>query len=281
MSTPYPLSFTPHHRAPEEHPEPPLCFAFRGRELLVDGSGRLPPVAEIDGHGLDSVRTQYLGRLGDRHCYSAELAADQAPPADWAFRDLRMAYGTLEPEIHAVASRAVQVVDWDRHHQYCGACGTPTELSQRDRSRQCPTCKVPLYPRLSPAMIVCVERDDEILLARSAHFPPGIFSVLAGFVEPGESVEDAVIREVWEETRIVVDDVQYYSSQPWPYPNSLMLGFTARYVEGEIDTGHDEEIEEADWFTVDALPKVFPGRISISQWLLHDWVERRRAGRNG
>ena len=100
--------------------------------------------------------------------------------------------------------------------------------------------------------------------------------MLAGFVEPGESVEEAVVREVWEETRIVVSDVQYYSSQPWPYPNSLMLGFTARYKGGDIDVSHDAEIEDAGWFRAGELPNVFPGRISISQWLLHDWLEKQK-----
>jgi NAD+ diphosphatase len=273
MPAAFPLDFTPHHSAPEESSGTPLLFAFRGRELLVDAEGKLPTVEQIDAHGVDASRTQYLGRLGEIHCYSAELANDLQPPGDWAFRDLRMLYGSLPPEIHGVAARAVQIVDWDRSHQFCGQCGGATELGGDDRSRRCEKCKIPLYPKLAPAMIVCVERDDEILLARSAHFPPGIFSVLAGFVEVGESVEDAVIREVYEETRIVVDDVRYYSSQPWPYPNSLMLGFNARYKAGEIDCSHDE-LEDAGWFKADELPNTFPGRISISQWLLEDWIER-------
>ena len=103
-------------------------------------------------------------------------------------------------------------------------------------------------------MIVAVEKGNQILLARSAHFPPEIFSVLAGFIEPGESAEEAVIREVWEETRVVVEDVRYFDSQPWPFPNSLMLGFTAKYKSGEIDTSHDDEVEAAGWFSPDAMP---------------------------
>ncbi len=132
-----------------------------------------------------------------------------------------------------------------------------------------------MYPRLAPAMIVAVERGNEILLGRSPHFPAGIYSVLAGFVEPGESAEDAVIREVFEETSIVCSDVRYFGSQPWPYPNSLMLGFTARYVSGEIDTGSDE-LEDAKWCAADDLPNTFPGNISISQWLLADFIRRQR-----
>jgi NAD+ diphosphatase len=275
MPVDFPLDFEPDHRPPEEVPEKPLLFAFRGRDLLLDADGRLPSVDQIDAQDIDAVRTQYLGRLGDRHCYSAELDDDEPEPRGFAFRDLRMAFGTLAPDVHAVASRAVQIVDWDRSHQYCGRCGGATEQNDTDRSRHCPGCKIPFYPKLSPAMIVRVLKGDEILLARANNFPPGIYSVLAGFVEPGESVEEAVVREVWEETRIVVDDVQYYASQPWPYPNSLMLGFTARYKAGEIDTRHDAEIDDAGWFKATELPGVFPGRISISQWLLYDWVEEQ------
>ena len=126
-------------------------------------------------------------------------------------------------------------------------------------------------------MIVAVEKGNQILLARSGHFPAGIYSVLAGFIEPGESAEEAVIREVWEESRIVVEDVQYFGSQPWPYPNSLMLGFTAKYKSGEVDTSQDEEVEDAGWFGIDSMPETFPGRVSISQWLLHDFLDRQRA----
>jgi NAD+ diphosphatase len=276
MPVEFPLEFEPDHRVPDEVPHAPLLFAFRGRELVLDAEGQLPSVEAIDAAGLEAERTQYLGRLGTTHCYSAELPDEVVLPSGLVSRDLRLAYGTLPADQHAVAARAVQVVEWDRSHQFCGRCGGRTEPSDRDRSLHCPKCNIPYYPRLAPAMIVRVERDDEILLARAANFPAGIYSVLAGFVEPGESVEEAVVREVWEETRIVVGDVKYYSSQPWPYPNSLMLGFTARYVDGEIDTSHDAEIEDAGWFRANELPKVFPGRISISQWLLHDWLERQR-----
>lgn len=277
MAEHFPLPFIPSHIRPGSPGDVPLLFAFRRRELLVCADGTLPAYALINSQGFEAIRTQYLGLFGESHCYSAELAADTEPPAGLAFRDLRMLFTTLDAVHHAIASRAVQIVEWDRTHQYCGACGKPTELATTDRSRACPDCTIPMYPRLAPAMIVAVERGDDILLARSPHFPAGIYSVLAGFVEPGESAEEAVIREVYEETRIVVDGVHYFGSQPWPYPNSLMLGFTALYKAGEIDTANDE-IEDAGWFRYDALPGTFPGRISISQWLLQDFVARRSGG---
>lgn len=274
MTEASPLRFVPGHVAPEDPGPNPRLFAFLRRELLVTSANTLPSVEAIDALGIDATRTQYLGAWEGQHCFSAELPADFAPPKGFATRDLRMLFGALEPELHALAGRAVQIVEWDRTHQFCGACGSPTEVSTSDRSRACPDCAIPMYPRLSPAMIVAVERGDEILLGRAHHFPAGIFSVLAGFVEPGESAEEAVIREVYEETRIRVEDVRYFGSQAWPFPNSLMLGFTARYAGGSIDTGHDDEMEAADFFHVDDLPTTFPGNISISQWLLADFVER-------
>lgn len=277
MSEKFPLSFVPHHESPEDPGEAPLCFAFRKRELLVTEAGHLPAVEVIDEHEIGAVRRQYLGALNGVHCYSIEVESNLKPPAGLAFRDLRMLFGSLDASHHAVAGRAVQIVEWDRTHQFCGACGEKTVLASIDRSRMCPDCEFPMYPRLAPAMIVAVERGNEILLGRSAHFPAGIYSVLAGFVEPGESAEDAVIREVYEETRVVCDNVKYYSSQAWPFPNSLMLGFTAQYVSGEIDTTADE-LDDANWYAVDELPTTFPGNISISQWLLNDFIARKRGG---
>lgn len=268
-----PFRFVPHHTPPESPGDEPVLFAFRGRELLVTESLELPSVAEIDERGLKAVRTQYLGKLDERHCYSAELPGDADSSGGLRFASLHMLYQSLDEVTHALAGRAVQIVEWDRTHQFCGACAQPTELSDNDRSRSCPVCKIPHYPRLAPAMIVAVERGHEILLGRSPNFPPGILSVLAGFVEPGESAEEAVIREVYEETKIVVKDVEYFSSQAWPFPNSLMLGFRAQYESGEIEVD-GVEIEEAGWFAADAMPKYFPGKVSIAQWLIRDFLTR-------
>jgi NAD+ diphosphatase len=273
LSTDYPLPFKPGHGAPPTGDAPALHFAFQGRRLLVTLGNALP--GSFDG--LDVVRSQFLGEHDGTPCISAELKPGAEPPEGHRFSDLRRLFGRLDPSLLAIAGRAVQIVEWDRTHQFCGACGGPTELSASDRSRQCPSCRVPMYPRLAPAMIVSVERGDQILLARSPHFPPGIYSMLAGFVEPGESAEEAVIREVFEETRIVVQDVRYFGSQPWPFPNSLMLGFIAQYKSGEIDVTEDE-LEDAGWYDAGSLPKTFPGNVSISQWLLKDYRKRQAAG---
>jgi NAD+ diphosphatase len=161
--------------------------------------------------------------------------------------------------------------------QYCGRCGSRTQTKEKERAKVCPQCGLHNFPRRSPAIIVAVERGEEILLARSAHFPRGMFSVLAGFVEPGETIEECVVREVKEEVGITVGNIRYFGSQPWPFPNSLMLGFTAEYVGGELVLD-PTEIAEAGWFRADALPSI-PGRISIAGRMIQWFVEKSRPTR--
>jgi len=267
--------FEPGVAAPEPPPERALWFAFRGRELLVAAGGAGLPERAPDAFGLAPVRTHYLGALGALACFGAELAEGCAAPEPLEFLDLRALFGRLPPSLHGVAGRAVQIVEWDRTHRFCGACATPTEAVPGERARACPRCGLANFPRLAPAIIVSVERGDEILLGRGPGFPPGIYSVLAGFVEPGESVEEAVAREVREEAGVEVEDVRYFASQPWPYPHSLMLGFQARWRSGELRID-PSELEDAAWFHRDELPTLFPGNVSIAQWLIHDFVRRRR-----
>jgi NAD+ diphosphatase len=254
-----------------------LCFAFRRRELLVGESFGVPTLHQLEQLGVTPLRTQPLGLWRGVPCFSAELAAAVEPPDELRFRDLRALFGRMSEELVALAGRAVQIVEWDRTHQFCGACAAATRSHAKRRARVCSNeqCKLEFFPRIAPAMIVAVERGPEILLARSPHFPPNIYSVLAGFVDPGESAEEAVHREVFEEVGVRVTNVRYFGSQPWPFPNSLMLGFQADYLGGELALEADE-IEDAAFFHVDALPPTFPGRVSISQWLLHDFIARKR-----
>ncbi len=269
-----PFSFVPSPRFQAAHGAG-LWFVFHKRELLVSDSFAVPNVPSLDVLGLTATRVQFLGTLDGEPCFSAELAAGSEPPRGAQFRDLRQLFGRMRESLLSVATRAVQIMEWDRTHQFCGACASPTTAHPKARSRVCtnPACGLEHYPRLSPAIIVAVERGDEILLARSPHFPPGIFSVLAGFVDPGESVEEAVHREVFEETGIQVANVRYFNSQPWPFPNSLMLGYQADYAGGDLVLD-PEEIEDAAFYHVDTLPSMFPGRVSISQWLIHDFCAR-------
>jgi NAD+ diphosphatase len=265
--------FEPGLDPPEPSPADALWFVFRGRELLVGGGGGQVPAQAPDALGLAPLHVHYLGALGSRACFCAEIADACPPPAGHEFRELRALFGRLPEILHGVAGRAVQIVEWDRTHRFCGACATATAPVSGVRARSCPRCGLVNFPRLAPAIIVAVERENEILLGRGPHFPPGIYSVIAGFVEPGESVEDAVRREVREETGVELSDVRYFASQPWPYPNSLMLGFQARWRAGELRID-PSELEDAAWFHRDAMPTIFPGNVSIAQWLIRDFLQR-------
>jgi NAD+ diphosphatase len=252
-------------------------FAFRGTELLVlsaDDGARLPRGREWEGLGLNDEPAHTIGSLEGEVCLAVDLAAEARAPEGAAFHGLRRLWGVLSEETWKVAGRAVQIVEWDRNHRFCGRCGTPTEPQPQERSRVCPRCGLQHFPRLSPAVIVLVRRGEELLLARSPHFQPGVYSTLAGFVEPGESLEEAVAREIAEEVGVEVTGVQYFGSQPWPFPNSLMVGFTADWSAGEL-CPQPGEIEDARWFHPDALP-VLPAPLSIARALIDSFLARRR-----
>ncbi len=267
--------FVPGIDAPESVTgAPSLWFLFRERALLVHDRETIVLVENPAALGLETDPPLYLGRLGDRHCFAAALPHDADPPVETRFSDLRALFGRLDEPIFALAGRAVQLVEWDRTHRFCGRCATATEPSRGERSRRCPRCRLIVFPRLAPAVIVAVERGDEILLARSRGFPPGFYSVPAGFVEPGETLEQAVEREIEEETGILVDDVRYFASQPWPFPHSLMVGFRARFAGGDLRVD-PVELEDAAFFRADAMPPFFRGRISIAGWLIEDFLSRR------
>ena len=271
--------FQPSATPPAQRPGRALWFAFQGSQLLIR---REPDRAEMlqVGHptelGLEPIREQYLGALGDVHCYSCELPGDLPPPEGMAWTGLRGLFGLVDDALFALAGRAVQVVDWDRSHQYCGRCGTPTVVKATERARECPSCGQTHYPRIAPAVMGLVRRGDELLLARSPHFPPGMHSALAGFVEPGESLEQCLHREVLEEVGVEITNVRYFSSQPWPFPHSLMIAFNCDYAGGEV-TPQPGEIEAAGWFDLDHLP-VLPNRISIARRLIDATVAQIRAG---
>ena len=217
----------------------------------------------------------FLGTLDGRHCWAVPVDFDD-DYEEFTFVDLRRLWGTVDEELWTLAGRAVQLVDWVATHRFCGRCGTATELSPGERAMKCPECGLLAFPRLAPAIIVLIEREDgRALLARNVRFPPKMFSCLAGFVEPGEMLEDAVRREVREEVGVELSEVRYWGSQPWPFPHSLMLGFVATYGSGRVVCAPDE-IAEAKWFSHRRLPIVPPG-ISIARRLIDDWVARSKS----
>jgi NAD+ diphosphatase len=252
-----------------------LWFLFRGSELLVreeETAARVPSGGEWGELGLTEAQT--VGFLAGAVCYAAGWPAEAEPPPGMTFHGLRRLWGRLDEAAWKLAGRAVQLVEWDRHHRFCGRCGGPTERQAAELARTCSDCGLQHFPRISPAVIVRVERGDRILLARSPHFAPGVYSTLAGFVEPGESLEETVIREVREEVGVNVANLRYFGSQPWPFPHSLMIGFVADYESGELRP-QESEIEDAGWFGVDDLPGL-PSRFSIARALIDEFIARRR-----
>ncbi len=281
-------------------------FVFRGDRLLVEvgrsvrGAGDDPRVAERPSWarllrlaadpgvsegpydaphkilGSEVLRTLYVGSLDGVDCRAAEIAGDAPAPPGLDWLGLRSLFSVLDDRLFALAGRALQLVDWDRTHRYCGRCGAPTASQPDERVRKCPACGLASYPRIAPAVMALVRRGDELLLGRSPHFPPGMYSALAGFVEPGESLEQCVAREVSEEVGIEVTNLAYFASQPWPFPHSLMIAFTCDWLHGEIRP-REGEIEAANWFKVFQLPKL-PSRISIARRLIDAVAGEMRKG---
>jgi NAD+ diphosphatase len=261
---------------PEPSPAGAFWLAVRSSELLlVDDGGRpkVPLTTDLAELGLTTEAHHFLGTLDGIACFAAAVPDTGEPAAGAAFHGLRPLWSLVDEELFALAGRAVQIVEWDRTHRFCGRCGTPTVRAEGERAKRCPACELLAFPRVSPAIIVRVTRGDEILLARGRRWAHEVmYSVLAGFVDPGESLEECVVREVREEVGIEVRDLRYFGSQPWPFPHSLMVGFTAEYAGGAI-TVEDEELIDAQWFRVDELPPI-PPKISIARRLIDDFVER-------
>jgi len=196
-------------------------------------------------------------------------APDPAPAGSEAV-GLRAFFELADAAAYAQAARAFQLLHWRRTHRFCGGCGRPMRRHETERAMCCEPCGMLVYPRINPVVIVRITRGREILLARRARGVTGFFSLIAGFVEAGETLEQAVHREVAEEVGVRIERVRYFSSQPWSFPNNLMLAFTAEYAGGEIRVD-GEEISEAGWFTADHLPTI-PGPISVSRRLIDDFT---------
>jgi NAD+ diphosphatase len=259
---------------PAGRTEKALWFIFRGRDILLKvhkNPGAIPRLLDIKELGLPAVREQFLGVLEGTHCFSVELPAEAKAPEGMEFVDLRQAHSEISEGCFELVNKAVQVMEWDRTNQFCSRCGAKTMQKPGERGKECPACGELFYPRISPAVIVLIRKGSKILLARSPNFPPDMYSLIAGFVEPGESAEAAVAREVWEEVGIKVKNITYFGTQAWPFPNSLMIGFTAEYDSGDIRPD-GFEIEDAKWFSVEELP-VLPGKISISRKLIDHFLK--------
>jgi NAD+ diphosphatase len=255
---------------------------WRSRSLV-----RHAPVSEavLVGHDvLAPVTAEDVILLGQFHgaaCFAIELIAEEPPPlaVDAEFADLRLAGGLLPPDEAGLLAYARAMVYWRERHRYCGGCGAATRPTSAGHVMACTreACGTEFFPRIDPAIIVLVTDGERALLGRQASWPPGRYSTIAGFVEPGESLEDAVVREVREETSVEVLEVEYHSSQPWPFPSSLMVGFRARAGATAVACP-DGELEDARWFTAAELATgtpALPPPQSISFRLIADWYEHR------
>lgn len=263
-------------------PDSRIIAVWNSRNLVTQGEtphAAYLELAQLPVANRDGAELILLGRFGTRSVFVFEFEGLEPPPmADGMhFEELRMVASLLAAEEAGLLSYARAMIFWRRRHRFCGTCGAQTIAGKGGHIRVCtnPACRHEEFPRLDPAIIVLISDGERALLGRQASWPAGRYSTIAGFVEPGESLEDAVAREVLEETGVHVDSIEYHSSQPWPFPSSLMLGFTAHAVTTDIHL-RDQELEDARWFTraqiASGHPKV-PPSISISFRLIESWFD--------
>lgn len=268
-------------RAARENPNTLVVPVWRTRSLVAQSEtslvARFTSVATLGG--IDSSELIFLGEFRGQPCFACELDAQLEPSVDppAMFRDLRAIAGEVPDDEAGVLAYARAMITWRERHRFCGRCGAPTMPVQGGHVLRCssPKCDNQQFPRIDPAIIVLIHDGERALLGRQASWPAGRYSTIAGFVEPGESLEDAVAREAREETGVSIDSVEYHSSQPWPFPSSLMVGFLAHAATTDIDLG-DAELEDARWLTREQLAAgevAFPFRHSISFRLIEEWYD--------
>jgi NAD+ diphosphatase len=228
----------------------------------------LPSADDLAVLGVRLGDAYRFGTLGDSDAFVIPFSADVLAPFE--VFGLRALADLLDSGPFRVAGHAMHTADWLTTSRFCGRCGSATARVESERCMACPACGLHIYPRISPAIITLVRKGELALLASNARFPGAFYSTLAGFSEIGESLEETLVREVREEAGVGVTNVRYFGSQPWPFPNSLMVGFTADWAEGEIRID-PSELSDAQWFTRDALPTV-PPAISIARQLIDAWV---------
>ncbi len=263
-----------------------LWFIYKNGRLLVktaDAECLIPgsvDLQRLENAGVTLTCRQFIGslyaadKLNEQPCYAAAVASGEPPSDRFALKSLRALLSRLDEGLFWAAGRAGHLIRWEQTHMFCGACGYGMENKTDEKAKVCPMCGFINYPRVTPAVIVAVTRDDRILLARNRQARIAFYSVLAGFVEPSETLEDCVRREIKEEVGITVKNIRYFGSQPWPFPDSLMIGFTAEHVKGEIQI-NPEELSDAGWFDRENLPRI-PPRLSIAGRLI-DWFVKKRA----
>ncbi len=259
-----------------------LHLVFAGTRLVLsrstdgeDGLGRLTPADLLDlgvndGERIVPVDLTPPDGLDVR---IHDLPADFEPAPGYEVVGLREVGRRWPEELFRLSGTALQKLEWIRTHRFCARCGHPTARRLDHQAMACTDCGQLHFPRVAPAVIVLVQRETEMLLGRSPRFAEGVYSTLAGFVEPGESLEETVHREIREEVGVEVANLRYFGSQPWPFPHSLMVGFVADWASGDIVVD-GEEIEDARWFSPNRLPPRLPYGLSIARKLVDDFLQR-------
>lgn len=253
-----------------ETKESSYYFIFNNDKLFITTDNQILFLEDIDKLNLDIIRKIYLGRFDNSPVFTLEIHDSQI--ANYKLVGLRDFYKLVPEDIYLLSSRALQVINWDKNHTYCGRCGTKTMIKEDEMAKVCPNCGFMSFTRLSPAIIVAITKKDMLLMANHTRSPKDKYSLIAGFVEAGETIEETVHREVFEEVGLKIKNIKYFASQSWPFPHSLMLGFTAEYESGEINI--DEfEIRDAKWFKKeDILP--LDSNISIASSLIN-WFKNK------
>ena len=257
-------------QSPEVKDKSAFNFVFSDKKILLakDGEGlRIPGNDEITSISASFSDVVYLGELDGHGCYGMQSEGLTELPENMEAVDVRSVAGiTGDLVLFTVAGTALHILNWSRLKRYCGRCGHKTEDKSDERAKICPSCGNTVYTRISPATITLVFKGDEILLAHNKRFANDMYSLIAGFVEPGETLEQCVHREIGEEVGIKVKNVRYFCSQPWPFPDSLMLAFTAEYDSGDV-TPDKVEIADAKWFNRETMPQV-PNAVSVAGRML-------------
>ncbi|CAK7080920.1 hypothetical protein CIW83_08615 [Tissierella sp. P1] len=251
-------------------------YLFNEDRLMVevkDGEYTIPNREGLERFKPHINYLQCLGAYNGINCYCGEI--EELTADNYKFIDLRAYSKNISHDDFLISAKALLLLDYVRTNQRCGICGSKMimKVSGNDRAMICTNCDHMVWPKTAPAIIVAITKEDKLLLAHNKMFPEGMYSILAGFVEMGETFEDCVKREVFEETGIKVHNIKYFGSQPWPFPNSMMIGFTAEYLEGEIKVDNDE-IVDAKWFSKEEIPGKYRKSISISTELIEWFLNR-------
>lgn len=253
-----------------------LWFAFRDNDLLLleREDGLSVYRGEVEGlAAFEPGPLVYLGTLHGEACVACELGWNGPAPEGWRLISLRSLFGQVDDQTHDLAGYAIRLLNWQHAYNFCDACGHKTEWFGGDWGKRCTNCGKTAYPPVSPAILVLIHDGDKILLTHKAGWGPR-YSIIAGFIEPGESIEECVSREAYEEVGVEIDQITYFGSQSWPFPHQLMIGYMANYAGGEI-TIDAHELDDARWFHIDELPEL-PGPSSLSRQLINAWIRKYR-----